>query len=290
MPNAESWGVDIGLVRELTSLAFEFGPFLFTILLLIFITARARRYYNEVCTRDPPAAEDERSTHRRIYYASWVVSFVLVAVSTGWWMWKDNVRVFRFAIYDLKPAELLTTIDNTIYKRIMFEENARGKNYLFLINSAASISADSPIQIRYFNGETETEKILMVDHKGVNDQIFILDRSSDELQLKRYAHHQPSHPSLIGQARAAPANLQRFGINPVTLAASNEVVGNPLRWDRDHWSDKASKGFYTEDPSTKSKEIENRYKIEIPLKRHEFFQIQEQLYLQKMLRGKISPE
>lgn len=285
MLDGQGDGINLGLIRELTRLAFEFGPFLFAILLLLFITARARRYYNAVCTREtPPATDGEMRTHRRIYYASWAVSFALVAVSTAWWVWGENVKIFRFAVFDLKDPEMLFTIDNSIYRKITPHENGIGKNYFFLVSSARSMSKDQPIPIRYINVEAEFEKVVMLEHEGINNQIYLLERQANNISFRPIGQLQARRSPVVRRAWAAEPTIQVPEAATSSVPTETARTQNPFGWSPSGWDTETSKYLYTKDPETNKKTLDNYYHTKTPLKTHEIYQLQEQLYLQYQMR------
>ena len=76
------------VLGNFTQMAFEFGPFFFSVLILLYVTYRANQYYLQVSTRkDPPPLPEELRARRVVFYSAWVFAFTLVAVSVSWWLY-----------------------------------------------------------------------------------------------------------------------------------------------------------------------------------------------------------
>jgi hypothetical protein len=98
----------ISAIDALTRLAEQFGPFLFALLFIIFVTRTAHSYYAECTARTkPPPSEQETKTYRLYFVSSFVVGIVVMALSIGWWFIRQAKGnfVYQISIVNLDPDE-----------------------------------------------------------------------------------------------------------------------------------------------------------------------------------------
>lgn len=74
---------------DLAAVALEYGPFLFAILFVTYLTILAQRAYAKA---DDP---DERKTFRTYFFVSFFFGLALVSVCVTWWIY-DRVKPQRF--------------------------------------------------------------------------------------------------------------------------------------------------------------------------------------------------
>jgi hypothetical protein len=101
---------DVTTIETLTRLAEQFGPFLFAILFILFVTRTARGYYVECMTRTaPPSTEQEQKTYRMYFVCSVWVGIVVMGLSIGWWIYTQarGNHVYQISITDLDPDETI---------------------------------------------------------------------------------------------------------------------------------------------------------------------------------------
>jgi hypothetical protein len=95
----------------LANLAYQFGPFFFTVLFTLVITRSARKWYSEVDVRRNP---EEKSAYRVYFHASWAFGMILCLISVAWWIrsqWEDH-HVFAGAIVALNSNQTLSYVSN----------------------------------------------------------------------------------------------------------------------------------------------------------------------------------
>jgi hypothetical protein len=103
MPN---WNTFAALVR----VAEEFGPFLFAVLFIVFVTRTAHKYYQECNTRQNPAAsDDEKRTYRFYFLCSVWCGIAVMTISIGWWFYgkTKGQHVYQVAIVNVQSDEQL---------------------------------------------------------------------------------------------------------------------------------------------------------------------------------------
>jgi hypothetical protein len=150
--------IDIDITQRLTNLALEAGPFFFAILVLVYLARRAGIDYREVYERVKPrrATEEEITARRRIYYANWVVGFLLVFLAAGWWLYKKSIPeapvVFQFAISGLSHRDQFQ-VDESIYTRTVINftggDSAAPKTQYFALMSSKPFAEEEVIYIQY---------------------------------------------------------------------------------------------------------------------------------------------
>jgi hypothetical protein len=110
---------ELKTVEVLVQLANEFGPFLFAILFILFVTRTAHGYYKECSTRQNPAASDEeRRTYRFYFVCSMWCGVLVMMLSIGWWVYAriNGPHVFQIAIVNLQSDEQL--LADYYFKRV----------------------------------------------------------------------------------------------------------------------------------------------------------------------------
>ena len=175
MPFASVESTQVDTIRALASLAYEFGPFLFTILFLMFVTNRVQKNYREVCSRkDPKPKVEEIHARRNVYYGAWVITSVLIVVSTGWWIfYKSQLaedRAFRFSIEALGKPEVLEVMDDQLYTRIATHwsvmEVERGiYTQHFALLGGWPDKSEGGIELRYIDTVNNVEGTIVVSNE-----------------------------------------------------------------------------------------------------------------------------
>ncbi len=146
-------------LSQWVELAFQYGPFFFSILFLIFISRSARQSYNRVSVRrDPPPTEKEMAVHRWVFITSFAVGILLVAASVVWWFgYKPSVYVFRGTIKNLREYEKLDS-DGSIYfrselRRIFAGDETQLRNEHFVAIQETPFRRGQTIQIDFGKGQ-----------------------------------------------------------------------------------------------------------------------------------------
>jgi hypothetical protein len=172
-------GIDtqaISAIEALTRLAEQFGPFLFALLFIMFVTRTARGYYAECMARTaPPPTEQETKTYRFYFMSSFVIGVFVMALSIGWWFYRQakGNYVYQVSIVNLEPKE---NVVSEYYSRNNIRQTFPGAlphhDALFLI------VRDQPYQI----GETLSFQYI----KQSNDQNVIGSGLSPTLVEVKY--------------------------------------------------------------------------------------------------------
>jgi hypothetical protein len=98
----------INAIEALTRLAEQFGPFLFALLFIIFVSRTAHGYYAECMARTaPPPTEQETKTYRLYFMSSFAIGVVVMGLSIGWWFYRQakGNYVYQISIINLEPDE-----------------------------------------------------------------------------------------------------------------------------------------------------------------------------------------
>ena len=97
----------VQIIRELSKLAYQLGPFLFAILFTIYISRWAHKMYKEACTRkDPVATNREKNISMVVYLAVITFSIILVIGSVIWWFYNPPKNYkFEGKIQNLKDYQ-----------------------------------------------------------------------------------------------------------------------------------------------------------------------------------------
>lgn len=151
-------------VEQLTRLAFEFGPFMFAIFVLIYLTKRANENYAEVAARkDPEPRAEELRSRRLIYYLAWFSGFALILISVTWWLYGNvpNRRDFvAFRIESLKSDDFLRPRDEDVFTRSIFLPIPQGSqgnlyDYEILVPVSGDADKDRLIRLTYIPSEAD---------------------------------------------------------------------------------------------------------------------------------------
>jgi hypothetical protein len=101
-----------GFIETLTRLAEQFGPFLFAILFIVFVTRTARSYYVECMTRTaPPWTAQEQKTYRLYFLCSVWGGVAVMTLSLGWWFYRHakGNYVYQISVVNLSPEEKIVS-------------------------------------------------------------------------------------------------------------------------------------------------------------------------------------
>jgi hypothetical protein len=96
------------VINGLTSTFFNFGPFFLAIFAQLYIIAKARTWYSEVCNRtEPLPSTEERETYRYYFLGSMLLSLAVFAIAIWAW-WLANVtpeHLYKFEITGLRAEQ-----------------------------------------------------------------------------------------------------------------------------------------------------------------------------------------
>jgi hypothetical protein len=196
----------IETIDILTSLAFQYGPFLFAILFMLFITRTARRWYGEVSTRLPPPEPEERRTFRRYFLATYCFSMFLVVLSICWWIYSQygkhhvyegtfvNLRENQYV--DIDSQEFFT---RQVTKQEPFPNGAHLRDYYFVIVSSRPLHRGDKIWVRYWEldtaggvGAAPDPKIIPVELVEPNSfpERFLIRTENGKVIAQQVDHHE----------------------------------------------------------------------------------------------------
>ena len=106
--------LDVTGLTSVVQLAERFGPFLFAILFIVFVTRVAHSYYNEANTRkDPPAGDQERETYRFYFLCSVWCGVAVMVLSIGWWFYTQSQgsHTYQITVKALSEDEMVYADD-----------------------------------------------------------------------------------------------------------------------------------------------------------------------------------
>lgn len=148
-------------IETLVKLAFNYGPFFFSIILIFYLWMKSKKNYTEICIRtDPKPFKDEINTHRRIYMATSLLTALFIIFCSGLWLvFKliDNEYVYHFKLVDISEFEVLSPRGDPIF--IMKNEQGHGEliepkyTHDFILLSDKELSTSDTISIWYVNNE-----------------------------------------------------------------------------------------------------------------------------------------
>src|SRR5207244_5847470 len=142
--------------RGLVELAFQYGPFLFSLVFLFFITRWACTNYADVCRRKD-ALPGEKRTHQCVFIASFLIAVFLVMVSVTWWFkYRPSIYVFRGEIAALKEYEHITS--PTLYLRTVRTVSIDSKapeerDEQFIIVQEKPFASGDEFELKFSKGE-----------------------------------------------------------------------------------------------------------------------------------------
>jgi hypothetical protein len=146
---------DLSTVVTIVQLAQQYGPFLFSILFIFFVTRTAHKYYRECNTReDPPASEDEKRTYRSYFKVSVWAGLALMLLSVVWWFYSQirGTNVYQIAIVGLKPNE---SVLSNYYVKDVPRPTMPGvpplHDYFFVVVQSEPFKVGDKFAFYYFN-------------------------------------------------------------------------------------------------------------------------------------------
>ncbi|MCP4409893.1 MAG: hypothetical protein GY807_19545 [Gammaproteobacteria bacterium] len=177
-------------VEQLTRLAFDYGPFMFAIFVLIYLTKRANENYAEVAARtSPKPSAEELRARKLVYYLAWFSGFALILISVSWWLY-GNVPSRReyisFKIESLKSDDLLLPRDEDLYTRTIyyfFSDSGRENlfDYEILVPVTGDADQNRVIRLSYVPSESnvaqETVEASLEDVQ--NNKVFKIQIGED---------------------------------------------------------------------------------------------------------------
>jgi hypothetical protein len=94
-------------VTTLVALASNYGPFLFSIVLLLYVTRWAQKSYDACATRkDPPAEASQLSLYRWNFIGTLIATVLLIICSIAWWFFSQTrINAYQFKVTELSEQQ-----------------------------------------------------------------------------------------------------------------------------------------------------------------------------------------
>jgi hypothetical protein len=129
-------------IETFAVIAFQYGPFFFSIFFLLVVVGMAHKRFKKVNMRkDPVATDDEKKCYKIYFVASFAASLVLVFLTVGWWMYAHaSKHVLRGTIYGLREGHMLVVHNNDIFMR----ESSRSAHENKIVDYHFVIVRDDP--------------------------------------------------------------------------------------------------------------------------------------------------
>jgi cbb3-type cytochrome oxidase subunit 3 len=106
-------------IKTFAAIAFQYGPFFFSIFFLLVVVGMAHKRFKKVNMRkDPVATIEEKKCYKMYFIASFAASLLLVFISVGWWMYAHmSKHVLRGTIYGFQEGHSLIAYNDDIFIR-----------------------------------------------------------------------------------------------------------------------------------------------------------------------------
>jgi len=111
--------IDKETIEILTAVAFEQGPFFFSVFFMLVVVGMAHRCYRKVNMRtDPVASPEEKKCYKLYFLSSFVASLLLVFISVSWWMYAHVAKhTLRGVIIGISSDSQIFTESESMYLR-----------------------------------------------------------------------------------------------------------------------------------------------------------------------------
>ena len=152
-------------MKQSAELAYQYGPFFFSLLFLVSISRWSYRNYNAACKRtNPPASEKEISALKNTYLTSFFVGTVLVLASVIWWfLFRPQRYYFGGEIKSLEQYDNLQSDSESIFFRSHYETAPYYQQFsqtaYFLIVGDKPFSPGDGFDLDLYKGTFNKEKI-----------------------------------------------------------------------------------------------------------------------------------
>lgn len=169
----------------IVELANNFGPFLFAILFIVFVTRTAHKWYNQMIVRkEPPFTELEERTLRYYFWCSVACGVLAMALSCIWWVYNQarGEHVYQVAIVELDQDEVT---QSNYYNKIIPRPPVPGATAIhdayFLIVQRAAFRIGDKFTIDYYKvpeiikgatGAAPTLEHLVITYQGHDEDTF----------------------------------------------------------------------------------------------------------------------
>ncbi len=192
-------------ISGLVQLAYQYGPFFFSVLFVVFVTGWAHKRFREVSDRTPPAAPADLATYRIEFVVSWAIGIALVAASVAWWFaHPPGVYVFRGVVRNLKAYETLDPAIPDVYFRSVLRPVFAGDETQFRNERFIALQLNKPfkrgqtIPVDFVKGK-EKRLTLEIEYSGDEEEpayVIAWDEKSQKNVLSRVSSS-PAHAGLV---------------------------------------------------------------------------------------------
>lgn len=188
--------LDTASIEALARIAYELGPFFFSLVFLLFVVGMSNRCYKEVNLRTEPEASDvEKKCYRIFFISSFIASILLVFISVGWWMYsRIEKHTLQGIIIGLQPSQTLVPYTDDIYFRTIerpVADELRIKDIHFAIVRDSPFYQGQGFSFYFYPmsgyiGEKKPEPItLNIDYTGKAYEKYKLTRSGESFILEK---------------------------------------------------------------------------------------------------------
>lgn len=239
--------VSVNELQSLVELSYQYGPFFFSLLFILWVSRWGYRKYTEACVRqDPVASPGEIKTKKHYFLVTLYVGVVLVGVSVVWWfLFKPSVYVFAGKIESLK--EYHDTVSPTLFLRSEYQQSGEHdiplphqehfvitRNTPFQYGEAFDVSVidtsavgDARIkafEIRYEGSDYLRLKFDADDMTGdaILKPVKIIGVFRDEMSLIKPAYAEWSAYRQLEEVRPEVEQYYRHKIRPLTASVRDE--------------------------------------------------------------------
>src|SRR5581483_3056112 len=193
-------------ITPLVHLAWQFGPFAFSLIFLIGLAMWGSKQWQQVITRaSPPATDDEKNTYRRYFIAMSTVGVVLVGISVYWWWTHRPMYFYEGEIQGLSETDSVEGsalfVRNEYYRQD--PSSPQFRDVYFLIRQAEPFTDGQEITLRYFRDRRLAKPVVL---KVALDARYVMaleyDGAKDQWELIRRTRLPSTSFSLIAPAFA----------------------------------------------------------------------------------------
>jgi hypothetical protein len=174
-----------------TELAFQYGPFFFSLLFMIYLVGSRAKAYTRAASRQPPASKDELSTLKWLLNLSFAVGVVLVAVSVAWWLWyRPALYAFQGKLHNLRSYQHVASPGQVYFKPVYGDPavspDDQIRDEVFVATKRTPFRKGDSIHIEVWKG-SGARTLLAIDFVKDDDPIFLIewDEGAQKTMIKR---------------------------------------------------------------------------------------------------------
>lgn len=210
------------ILKALVELSYQFGPFFFALLFLLWISRWGYKKYTETCVRlEPKASLDEIKTKKNYFKITTYFGLLLVLVSIYWWFqFRSMNHVFSGRVEGLK--EYQETISSSLFIKSVFQKS--------LIDGVPTPHQDHFIITKkgpFVNGETFDIGILIKSIDGKSSlKLFEIEYSGQNyIRLKYDVEAGTGDPILKPiKCNSNKISFQKFSLIRAVYAGADSIL------------------------------------------------------------------